>query len=306
MRKKCVVITGVTGFLGHELAKKTLASGYKVYGIGRNVLKMQELVKNDNFTPIILDLKNLENLPDYIKEDNVEFLFHLANNGVNGINKSDFRCQIENLKISCELVGIAKRINCKNFIFAGSVDEYQIGEHTDKEFVLPPNSRIYATSKYASEIMCKDLCYGAGINYKGVISPLVYGPGNVTNVLPNAIMRAISCNENISLISAETKFDMIYIDDCIRGYLAVAEFGKNMESYYIGHKEISDIETIAKRICFVLNSNIELNFGAYPDNAPNGVYDSIDLFKAYRDMSFECRTNFDESIIKTYKWLESI
>ena len=263
MRKKSVVITGVTGFIGRELAKKLLHKGYKVYGIGRNVLKMQELIVNEDFIPIILDLQYLESLPDYIKEDSIEYLFHLANSGVNGVNKGDYRCQIDNLKISCDLVCVAKKLNCKNYIFSGSVDEYQIGEKPDKKYVLPSKNNIYAASKYASEVMCKDLCHRNGLIYKGIISPLVYGPGNKTNVLPNAIMRAISCNEKVSLIDASARFDMIYIDDCIKGYLAVAEYGKDMESYYIGHKEISDIETIANSICSVLNVNIELNFGAY-------------------------------------------
>lgn len=306
MRKKSVVITGVTGFIGRELAKKLLEKGYKVYGIGRNVLKMQELIMYNDFVPIILDLLYLENLPDYIKEDSIEYLFHLANSGVNGVNKGDYKCQIDNLKISCDLVCVAKKLNCKIFIFAGSVDEYQIGEKPDKKYVLPSKNNIYATSKYASEVICKDLCNRNGLIYKGIISPLVYGPGNKTNVLPNAIMRAILCDENVPLISASAKFDMIYINDCIRGYLAVAEHGKDMESYYIGHKDVLDIETMAKNICLVLKSNIELKFGVYPDNVPVGLYESIDLSKAYREIGFECKADFKDSIIATYNWLETL
>ena len=53
----------------------------------------------------------------------------------------------------------------------------------------------------------------------------------------------------------------------------------------------------------VISPDTELQFGAYPD-APALNYDEIDLDALYHDTGFECKANFEESILKTAQWLK--
>ncbi len=304
--KRCVVITGVTGFVGSALTLSYLNDGYKVYGIGRNTLKFGKFENYRNFIPVVADLKNSSTISDYIKEEKIDAFIHLANNGVNGINKSDYMLQIENLRISCDMVILAKKLSCQKFIFAGSMDEYYAHSFPDYHYQTPNHTSYYGMSKYAAEKMCKDLCYREKIHYIGVVAPLVYGIGNATNNLPNTIIRASFNNKTVKLIEGNNFFDMISIEDCVKAYRQLEQKGHSMESYYIGHRKFKIFKEQVYDICRCIDSKIKLEFGAYPDADISFDFSLIDTNKAFQDAQYECSPDMKESIQKTYEWIRGI
>ena len=106
------------------------------------------------------------------------------------------------------------------------------------------------------------------------------------------------------LVEGSNLYDMIYIDDIARAFEAIGESGKNMKSYYVGHRMVKTFREIIEEIAQILNPNCPLLFGEYPD-APSGVdYANIDPNALYNDTGFECQADFKESIIKTAQWLK--
>ena len=300
---KKVIITGATGFIGKRLTLTLLDMGIEVYGIGRNQDILYELKKNPSFHPIKAEFEDYSILDQKIDERDFDIFFHLAHLGVNGENKSDYRIQLMNTTISCDAVISAKRLNCKRFIFAGSVDEYEACIKPDAEFLLPSHSRIYGIAKFAAENIGKTIALSVGIEYVSVLLSLTYGEGNKTRILPNTIIRNASNGLPIKLISGNNLFDMNYVDDTVGGIIAVAEGGHNYESYYVGHHELTTFKENVIKICDILETKCELRFGEYPDPDYNIDYASINRNKLYEHTNYKCETDFRDSILKTKKWL---
>lgn len=298
------VVTGVTGFIGKNLADKLLKSGMYVYGVGRNFDKCKKLLQYKKFKMIQLDFCDYKQLDHIIKDNDIDLFFHMAHMGVNGAGKLDYKIQLENSLVACEAVDAAKRLNCKRFVFSGSIDEYEINYAPDDSFKEPSHSRIYALCKYASENIGKVIAYKSKMEYVTALLSLTYGEGNKTNILPNVIIQNSILGKPMNLIKGDNYFDLIYISDAVDAIIAIGKYGKNMESYYVGHHDLRTFKQTVLDICKILKSNIELNFGSYPD-ANNPInYDLIDREKLWRDTGFLCNSSEKTAILNTASWIK--
>ncbi len=297
------VITGVTGFIGRHLADRLLKNGVYVYGVGRDFDKCKELLQYKNFKMIRLDFGSYHYLDHIIKDTNIDVFFHMAHMGVNGVNKVDYKIQLENSIAACEVVEAAKRLNCKRFVFSGSVDEYEINYSPDDPFKEPSHSRTYALCKYASENIGKVIAHKSEMEYVTALLTLTYGEGNKTNILPNVLIRNSLMGKQMNLIKGDNYFDLIYISDAVDAIITMAKKGKNMESYYVGHHNLRTFRQTVLDICKILESDIELKFGSYQD-ADNPIdYTLIDREKLWRDTGFACNSSERTAILNTANWI---
>lgn len=300
---KRAIVTGATGFIGKHLCKKLLDNGVEVYGIGRNKEAFKELNTYERFHTICLDFQEYSRIEQLITDKGFDFFFHLAHFGVNGIDKSNYRIQLENTRVACDLVVLAKKLGCKRFLYAGSVDEFEAYFKPDQKFTLPSHTRIYGLAKFTAENMGKAIAFDLGIDYVSVLLSLTYGEGNKTNILPNVIIRNSINGTPTRLISGDNYFDMIYIDEAVGGILAVAERGINLESYFIGHEKLTTFKEYVELIREILGSDGEMLYGEYDDPDYIMDYTMIDRKKLLMDTGYECNGNIVESILKTRDWL---
>lgn len=299
------VITGVTGFIGKSLADKLLRSGVYVYGVGRNFDKSQKLLQYKNFKMIQLDFYNYKKLDHIIEDNDIDLFFHMAHMGVNGAGKINYKIQLENSIVACEVVEAARRLNCKRFVFSGSIDEYEINYSPDDPFKEPSHSRIYALCKFTSENIGKVIAYKGEMEYVSALLSLTYGEENETNILPNMLIRNSLLKKPMNLIKGNNYFDLIYISDAVDAIIAIGKNGKNMESYYVGHHELRTFKQTVLDICKILESDIELRFGSYPDANNSIDYRLIDREKLWRDTGFLCNSSEKMAILNTANWIKS-
>lgn len=300
---KRIVITGVTGFIGHALAERLLKQGIEVYGVGRSENKFSELEKYSGFHKIILDFEQYSKLHNILKGIEIDCFFHAAHRGVNGSKKNDYKVQLQNLEVACETVVQASLIGCNRYIYVGSVDEYEASNMPDSGFITPTHSRIYGATKFSSEIIGKVIAYENNIEYVSTLLSLTYGEGNSTNILPNVLIR--NCQKGIStnLIKGNNYFDAIYIEEALDGIIAIAENGRPYESYFIGHEKLRTFKEIVLDISDAIGYAGDLNFGSYPDPSFSLDFSLIDRGKLFRDTNIKCEYDFKESILKTKQWI---
>lgn len=299
---KKIVITGATGFIGQHLIKKLCKELDGIFAVGRTWGK-RNADFSDNVHLITLDSNNLHHLPTIIQDRDIDTFIHLAWAGVSGNDKKDYRIQLSNCLLACEAVECAKQLGCKRFVFVGSVDEYEFNAFPDQPFSKSSHSKIYGVSKLAAETIGKILAKENHIEYVSALLALTYGEGNATNILPNAIIRNSLVSLPMKLIKGEKYFDLIYIQEAIDGICAIAEKGQDKESYYVGHIEIDKFAEIVRKICNVLDSKIELQFGAYNDIDTPLDYSKIDREKLLRDTGYECNVPLEEGIRNTKLWI---
>lgn len=300
-----VVVTGATGFIGRALCKALLDKGLIVYGIGRNQEILNELQKNKKFHGLSLEFEEYPQINRLIKDRDFDCFFHLANYGVNGADKENYKVQINNTMVACEAVETAHTLGCKRFVFVGSVDEFEASYKPDSAFVPPTHSRIYGAAKYSAECMGKVIAEKSDIEYVTALLTLTYGEGNNTNILPNVIIRNSIIGKCVDLIEGNKAYDIIYVSEAVEGIIAIAEKGRAMESYYVGHEELRTFKEIVTEINEGLECKCELRFGKYKDHGSTLDYKIIDREKLRRDTGYSCKVSLKEGIAKTLEWIKN-
>lgn len=299
---KTAIVTGAGGFIGGALAKYLLEKDMVVYGVDIDKNRLHALMGYSGFIPVEADFSKYDTLHELINDD-IDVFYHFAWQGVYGAAFRDYALQLNNARYACDALVQAVRINCKKFVFAGTMNEYEMDSYIKADYFEPRYTYIYSAVKQVSEAICKTLAFNNNIEFCAGRIAMAYGENNRSMMLPNVVMKSLITNTPCKLVEGNDMYDMIYIDDIARGFYAIGGKGTHMKSYYVGHRNLGTMRKMIEEMAEILNPKCELQFGAYPD-APSGVdYKNIDLDALYNDTGFECRADFKESILKTAEWL---
>lgn len=300
-----VIVTGATGFIGKALTVKLLQEGKTVYAVDINKSKIDELKQYGNLISIVASFEDYSDLHKHIQDDNIDVFFHLAWQGVFGDALGDYKLQLNNTKFACDAIMAAIKLKCKRFVFAGTINEYEIKKYLNMNSIEPRYTCIYATCKLASEMICKTLAFNCGIEYSAGLISMAYGEGNMSKMLPNVIIKKFIDNETPNLVTGNNKYDIIYIDDIVNAFVLIGEKGVNQKSYFIGHRKLKTFKEIVTDMKNVINPDLKLIFGEYKDTLDMD-YALIDLDALYNDTGFECKADFKKSILKTAEWVKTL
>ena len=301
---KRVVITGAGGFIGGALTCYLLEQGIIVYGVDISKENMKKWERYENSHPIVASFEEYMLLHEKITDVAIDVFYHFAWQGVFGKAFQNYSLQLNNAKYAGAALEEAVKIGARKFVFAGTMNEYEMDSYIGADYFEPRYTYIYSATKQVSEAICKTLAFNLGIEFSCGRIAMAYGEGNKSMMLPNVVMKNLLNNSPCQLIEGNNLYDMIYIDDIVRAFAYIGERGKHMKSYYIGHRDIGTFRQLVERIANIINPNCPLLFGAYPD-VPSGVdYAKIDLNALFEDTGFECKADFEESILKTAAWLQ--
>ena len=102
---KKAIVTGANGFIGTALCKELANQGIEVIAIVRNEEENIEGIANlPRLGVVYCDLAEFKNLADYVKEQDIDVLYHLAWVGSAGVLRGDINVQIQNIQYTCDTV----------------------------------------------------------------------------------------------------------------------------------------------------------------------------------------------------------
>lgn len=307
MKLNTVIVTGATGFVGRHLVKRLLQNGVKVYAVGRNIEILNELKRyGDNVVLISLPFERYEEIQKFVDpKETIDVFFHFAWAGVHG-KASDYELQLQNAIDSTKAVEIAVQMKVAKFVFAGSTNQIEtVSLFLDNDCEAIRYTNIYGASKLSADMINKTIAVNHGIAYNSGMIALGYGKYNVSKVVPNVVMSQLMQGISPKLITGDCLYDLIYIDDTVSAFIAIAKKGINLKSYYIGNRKLRTFKELMIDIRDTINPDIELHFGEYPDELVMN-YNNIDLEELHRDTGFECQCNFKETIRETAKWIDTL
>lgn len=301
---KNVVIVGVTGFFGRALAKVLLSQKVKVYGIGRHYCNMDFIMNNPFFIKIEADIskhEDIKRIKSILAELKVDSMYYLAWDGGFTEAITDYKRQLENVICAGSIAELAVAIECKRFVYAGSYNEFEIQNVIVDDLIIPRKTCIYSMAKMTADIICKTIALNNGIEYVAGLVPMPYGEGNTSMQLVNAVIDSLLQGKSPKLVEGNNLYDIVYIEDIARGFVAIGENGKNGRRYYLGHRKLQTFREWMLAIRDIINPEVELKFGEYIDEQKID-YDCIDLDALYRDTGWECMANFRTTIKQTAEW----
>ena len=244
-------------------------------------------------------------LDELISERGFDVFYHFAWQGVYGEAFKDYEMQLNNVRYACDALMQSKKLEYKKFVFAGSMNEYEVKTYLNEDYYKPRYTCIYGACKLSAEMILKTLAFNNDIEYCGGLIAMAYGENNYSKMLPNVVINQLNRGISPKLIEGNNLYDLIYIDDIAAAFEAIGRSGKNMKSYYVGHRNIVTFKELITLIRDIIDPDVELQFGAFPVTTTFD-YSLIDLDALYNDTGFECKADFKESILKTAEWVKTL
>jgi nucleoside-diphosphate-sugar epimerase len=306
MKRKRVLVTGGSGFIGSHLVQQLLEHDAEVavtvrYG---NIMKNERLREYwDDVRIIEADLRNrgaLGTLRDFAPE----VVFHLA--AYNHVGQSFVQveeCFDVNAKGTANLLDTCDGV--EKFIYMSTSEVY--GHQTEVPFVETMNPEPispYAITKYAGELYCRMKQRIEGETSVIIVRPFnVYGPYQSTKaVIPELIIGCLQGNAIRTTRGDQTR-EFNYVSDTVAGLIKAAEHVGRIEGVInIASGEEVAIRDLVRKIAELTGTQSSLEIGILP-NRPTEIWRMYaDNTRAREVLDWQPSINLEQGLTRTIEW----
>ena len=334
---KTYFITGSSGFIGSNLAKRILNEEDNVLVIGLDNMnnyydvkikewRLAELNKFDNFKFIKGDLANKETVENIFREYHPEIVVNLA-------AQAGVRYSITNpdAYIQSNLIGFYNILECcrnypvEHLVYASSSSVYgsnkKVPYSTDDKVDNPVS--LYAATKKSNELMAHSYSKLYNIPSTGLRFFTVYGPAGRPDMAYFGFTNKLINGETIKIFNyGNCKRDFTYIDDIVEGIIRVmkkAPEKKNGEDglpippykiYNIGNSHPENLldfvqilqEELIRAGVLPKNYDFEAHKELVPMQAGDVPVTFADTTPLERDFGFKPSTTLRDGLRKFAEW----
>jgi len=286
---KKILMTGITGYLGSQLAKTLLAKGFDVIALKRKSSSMGRIEPILNEITLY-DLEVLDHNEPFQSHPEIDAVIHTAT--CYGRNNETVRQVAEsNTIFPLRLLDTAISAGVKTFI------------NTDTTLDKYLNS--YSLSKSQFMEWGKYFSLKNKFHFINMRLEHFYGPGDNDSKFTSYVIN--SCIENIpnlELTLGEQKRDFIYIDDVISAYLILLgkmdTFSDEFNEFDVGSGEAISIKDFVKIVHQLTHSQSFLDFGAIPYRKGEVMLSEINI-EPLNQLGWECKTKLEQGLELTLK-----
>jgi len=249
---KRVLVTGGSGFIAANLARRLLSVGHDVHLMtrtGSSLWRIEPLLGSLHLHP--LDAGDVERVSRLIEAVRPEWVFHLAAHGAYPHQRDRDRMLSTNLLFTMSLLDACVQVGFETFVNAGSSSEYGSKDHAPgEEESLDPTS-LYGVTKAAASIYCGFVARRSKANVCTLRLYSVFGPfEDSARLMPRIILSGLA-RTLPPLARPDRAHDFIYVGDVVDAFLKAAnEPGHEAGAIYnvgtgiqISLKEVVDTAT---------------------------------------------------------------
>lgn len=303
---KKVIITGANGFIGTALCKELTSQGVQVIAVIRNKeSNISGIFNLPNLKIVYCDLSEFYHLDDYISDRGADALYHLAWTGSSGVLRGNINVQLNNIKYTCDAVKSCAKMNCKKFILASSIMEYEIKTMMETD-AAPGINTLYSSAKVSADYMARTIAASCGVAYLRAVISNVYGPGETSPRLINSSLRKMLSGEHCAFSAGEQLYDFVYITDASKMFVAIGEMGIPNKTYYIGSMNPKPLKDFLCEMRDLVDPAIEIGLGELPFHGVSLTYQEFDIHAVKKDTGFLPSISFTEGIKRTVDWIKEV
>ncbi|MCE4955672.1 NAD-dependent epimerase [Macrococcoides caseolyticum] len=325
-----ILVTGIAGFIGSNLAKKLKEKGHDVFGIDNlNDYYSVDLKKDrlslflkNEFKNYEINLENYEDVKRVFEKEKPEVVINLAAQaGVRYSLENPFTYIQSNVNGFMSILEACRHNNVKNLIYASSSSVY--GANTSLPFSTSDNIdhpiSLYAATKKSNELMAHTYSHLFNLPTTGLRFFTVYGPWGRPDMALFKFTKNILNNQPIDVYNNGNMMrDFTYVDDIVEAISRLVDQPAKPNSkwngdnpspdssyapykvYNIGNnapvKLMDFIEAIENKTGLVAKKNyMDLQAGDVPK-----TYANVD--DLFRDINFKPQTNIQDGVNNFIDW----
>ncbi len=273
-----VLITGILGFIGSNLAQRLVKDGYEVYGIARRVasrnLETVEKILSD-ITLVSGDISDYVSIRNAIKTVNPDVIFHLAAlSPVRDSFERPFEYQQANyigtMNVAHSLLELQDP-QTRKVIAASTAEVYGMqGDEPMKETLPLHPSSPYAVSKAAGDLYLRMMFNSFNLNGTVLRPTNSYGRKFDTSFIIEYLVTQMLKGKKIYIGSPDSVRDYMYVDDHVNAYvLAMKNAKANGQVYNAGTTIGVSNRELAAQIAMTIGFDVHnVVMGSYPPGYP--------------------------------------
>ncbi len=307
-----ILVTGVAGFIGSNLASKLLAQNCRVLGIDNlnafysPEIKRQNLIplqKSQHFSFFEGDLCNKDFLAEVFKNHQPSSIVHLA--AWAGVRPSLQKPEVyvrNNIGATTALLEAARSFKPR-VVFASSSSVYgslnAVPFREDMDVDAPIS--IYAATKRACEILCSTYHSLYDIDIWCLRFFTCYGPGQRPDLAIHKFTHLISTGKPIPLFGDPKSYrDYLYVDDCTDAVIKASQRCKGYEVINIGANDPVRLDRLVALLEEKLESSALIEkLPSQPGDVPRT---HADLTKAQKLLDFAPKIKIETGLERFITW----
>lgn len=303
---KKILVTGVAGFIGSNLGKKLVDSGYSVIGVDNLSQGTRENIPAGiEFHQ--LDVRSKEIYPLF---PGVDAVFHLAaKNCLSDCLQDPLATSDINVTGTVNVLEAARRGKVRKFVYADSSAEYEgITEFPSRvERVMPIGP--YAMSKRAGALFCESYAKMFGMNVTTLRYFNVYGPAQdwrrvIPPVMSAFIMKMLRGERPAIFGTGKKSRDFIYVDDVNDFHLlAIRDVRTDGRTFNLGSGKDHSVLEVFAEIARQLGARIE---PVHQEELPGDTERTLADISDALSLGWKPRVAFSEGIAKSIEYLRGV
>lgn len=299
---KKVLLTGISGFLGSQIADELLLNGYEVLGLKRansNLWRCKDFLQK--ITWVNLDDKDWNRQVINLKP---EIFVHAAWSGVGVADRDNWQEQLKNINLTLSFLELAKTVGAEKFIGFGSQAEYgSFSGAIDENYPLNPVS-AYGLSKNLVSQTIKCFSEQNNIDWCWLRLFSFFGEKEDSNWFIPMTIKNIEGNKPMDMTPGLQKYAYMNVKDLAKIIVRIVASSIKSDVYNLSSAKAIELKKIVEKIIDIINpENPQINFGAIPyrENQPMIVMGDTEKLRIQLGDLLE--TDFDSNLRDVVKYI---
>ena len=302
---KKILITGVAGFIGSNLADRLLSEGYEVVGIDNlSSGPIEQVPKGVKFYEVDIVTGDLENI-----FNGIDIIFHFAaKNCISDCQSNPIDTALNNVVGTLRVFEAAKKNNCSKVIYAESSAIYEGAKvYPTPEIEEYPES-FYACSKMATKYFADAYRRYSNIETTALRYFCVYGPRqdyrrSMPPVMSAFIIKLLKGEQPVIYGTGEKRRDFIFIDDVSNFHIqCIDDERTNGKTFNLGSGNNYSINEIYEVISRLLDVNIQAHYEKDLEGETEITLADIGLA---RGLGWSPAVTLDDGLNKSIQYIKS-
>lgn len=305
---KRALVTGATGFVGANLARRLLRDGHEVHLLVRPGFvkwRIEEIVSQVQLHTV--DFGAPDDLRRVLNAIRPDWIFHLAAHGAYSWQNDAAQITQTNVLGTINLVEAALQCGFEAFVNTGSSSEYGFKDHAPLESEgLDPNS-YYAVAKASATLYCRFSAQKHGVQLPTLRLYSVYGPYEDPHRLIPTLIRDGMQNRWPPLVNPNIARDYIYSEDVCDAFLrAAATPNQELGAIYnVGSGTQTSLREVVEAAREIMKIEAEPQWETMPARGWDTDVWVANIEKIRRELGWQAEHSLQEGLRATIEWTKN-